>query len=65
MLLRGMMLLMMSGAPLLLCLCGGTAGGTCELYGADNCVLGVHQLEALEVEVAYCERLAQTEDGPR
>lgn len=29
----------------------GTTGGTCELYGADNGVAGVHQLEALEVEV--------------
>lgn len=39
----------------LLCLGGGATGGACELNGADNCVLGVHQLKTLEVEVAYGE----------
>ena len=42
-------------------LCSGTTCGTCELYGADNGVLGVDELEAFEVEFAYLEGLAEAE----
>ena len=38
-----------------------TAGGTCELYGADNGVLSVNELETFEVEVADLEGLAKAE----
>lgn len=40
---------------------GGTTGGTCQLDGADNGVLGVHQFEFVEVEVANLHRLAKAE----
>lgn len=36
----------------LLSLGSGTAGSTSELYGTYNCVLGIHEFETLEVEVA-------------
>lgn len=46
---------------LLVGFCHCTTGGTCELHGADYGVLRVHQFETLEVEVADCERFAETE----
>lgn len=44
-------------------LCGGSSAtsGTCELYGADDGVLGVDELEVVIVEVADLQSLAQTE----
>ena len=45
----------------LLCVGLCTTGGTSELNGADNSVLGVHQFEAFEVEVADLEGLAEAE----
>ncbi len=38
-----------------------TTGGTGELNGADNSVLGVHQFETVEVEFADLESLAEAE----
>ena len=48
-------------ALLLSGLCSGTTSCTSQLNGADNGILGVHQLQALEVEVAYSHGLAQTQ----
>ncbi len=39
----------------------GTAGGTGKGNGADNGILGIHEFETLEVEVADLESLAKTE----
>ena len=41
------------------CCGGGTTGGTGELNGAYDGVLGIHQFEAFEVEVAHSEALAE------
>lgn len=48
-----------SGSGVFVCLCHGATGGTGELYGTNHSVLGVHQLEALEVEIAHCHALAE------
>lgn len=39
----------------------GTTGSAGQLHGADNGVLGVHQFEFVEVEVANLHRLAKAE----
>ena len=36
-----------------------TTGSTCELNGAYDCVLGIDEFEALEVEVADLHCLAE------
>ena len=45
----------------LLCVGLCTTGGTSELNGADNSILGIHQFETIEVEVADLKSLAEAE----